>query len=63
MDLPMSYGIGYDEATGRYMQKPPECPDNCSCITLSVIIRDTLSHDFHPGIPAYEEASPDSTTN
>ena len=61
MDLPVSYGICDDKSTCSHMEKPPERSDDSSSITLSVIIRYTLSHDFYPCIPAYEEASADST--
>ena len=61
MDLPMPYDVSYDEATGCHMEKPPERTYNSSCITLSIIIGDTLSHHFNPRIPASEEASADLT--
>lgn len=61
MDLPVPYAVGYDEATCCHMEKPPERSDDSSCITLSVIIRDTVTHHLYPYIPASEEASTYST--
>ena len=61
MDLPVPDGVGYDEAACSHMEKPPERSNDSSCITLSVIIRDPVTHHLYPYIPASEEASTYST--
>jgi hypothetical protein len=49
-----------DESTCNHVSKPEDCTNDCCSITLSVIIRDTLTHYAAPDIPTIEEASTDS---
>ena len=61
MNLPMPYDVGYDKSTCSHMEKPPERTYNSSCITLSIIIRDTVTHHLYPSIPTSVEDSTDLT--
>lgn len=58
----MPDGVCDDKPAGSNVKKPPERSNDSSCVTFSIIVRDTLSHHFNPRIPASEEASTDSTT-
>lgn len=56
----MTNDIRDNKSTRNHVCKPEDCTNDCCCITLSVIIRDTLTHYAAPHIPTIEEASAES---